>query len=109
MGTAQAAVSHVRVVLPNEEVRWLRMRARSYPEDRDGSGQTSGILLDITDLKSAEAEAAVGQDPVGGVLSATTIVTLAAEEPPQESVTLSVTTLVPRGKDTASFGVVPRT
>ena len=30
--TAQPAAADVRIVLPDGEVRWIRMRARSYPE-----------------------------------------------------------------------------
>lgn len=56
---AQTTFSDVRIVLPNEEVRWIRMRARSYQEGDGELGQRGGIFVDITDQKSAEAETAL--------------------------------------------------
>lgn len=66
----QRPVTDVRAVLPNDEVRWLRMRARSYPETGSGSRQTGGIFLDVTDLKSAEAEAALQRQEVAHLMRA---------------------------------------
>ena len=57
--TEQPAISDVRIVLPGGDVRWIRMRARSYQEDSGESEQRGGIFIDITDQKSAEAEAAL--------------------------------------------------
>ncbi|XIA63636.1 PAS domain-containing protein [Bradyrhizobium sp. TZ2] len=53
------SASDARIVLPSGEVRWIRMRARSYPEGRGKSKQLGGVFVDITDQKSAEAEAAL--------------------------------------------------
>jgi C4-dicarboxylate-specific signal transduction histidine kinase len=47
-----------RVTLPDDQVRWLRVRARSNPDDRTPPNQLSGIFIDVTDQKTAEAEAA---------------------------------------------------
>ena len=55
----QSTVSDVRIVLPSGEVRWIRMRARSYPEGNGESKQQGGIFVDITEQKSAEAETAL--------------------------------------------------
>ena len=57
--TEQPAISDVRIVLPGGEVRWIRMRARSYQEDNGESEQRGGIFIDVTDQKSAEAETAL--------------------------------------------------
>ena len=57
--TEQPAISDVRIVLPGGEVRWIRMRARSYQEDNGESEQGGGIFIDVTDQKSAEAETAL--------------------------------------------------
>ena len=54
--TAQPAAADVRIVLPDGEVRWIRMRARSYPERSGQPELLGGIFIDITDHKSAEAE-----------------------------------------------------
>ena len=55
----QSTVSDVRIVLPSGEVRWIRMRARSYSEGNGESKQQGGIFVDITEQKSAEAETAL--------------------------------------------------
>ena len=57
--TEQSTVRDVRIVLPSGEVRWIRMRARSYPEGNGESKQRGGIFVDITEQKSAEAETAL--------------------------------------------------
>jgi signal transduction histidine kinase/ABC-type uncharacterized transport system substrate-binding protein len=57
-GTELPAVSDIRIVLPGDEMRWIRMRARRYANDKL-SKQLGGIFVDITDQKSAEAEAAL--------------------------------------------------
>jgi C4-dicarboxylate-specific signal transduction histidine kinase len=46
----------VRVILADGQVRWVRIRVRAHPRG-DAPGQLSGIFADITDLKTAEAEA----------------------------------------------------
>ena len=58
---------------------------------------------------SAETVTGPGQEPTGGVVSATITVTLLWEESPQASVTLRVTTLVPIGRATVRVAEVPRT
>jgi PAS domain S-box-containing protein len=55
----QSAISDVRIVLPGEQVRWVRMRARSRSEGGGKPGHLGGIFIDITEQKSAEAEVAL--------------------------------------------------
>jgi PAS domain S-box-containing protein len=55
----QSAISDVRIVLPGEQVRWVRMRARSPAEAGGKPGHLGGIFIDITEQKSAEAEVAL--------------------------------------------------
>jgi C4-dicarboxylate-specific signal transduction histidine kinase len=57
--TEQPAISDVRIALPGEEVRWVRMRARSRSEGGGRPGHLGGIFIDITEQKSAEAEVAL--------------------------------------------------
>lgn len=57
--TEQPAISDVRIVLPGEEVRWVRMRARSRSESGGRLDHLGGIFIDITEQKSAEAEVAL--------------------------------------------------
>jgi C4-dicarboxylate-specific signal transduction histidine kinase/ABC-type uncharacterized transport system substrate-binding protein len=64
----QPAISDVRIVLPHDEVRWIRMRARSFAEGRGQSDQLGGIFIDITDQKSAEAEAALQRREVAHLM-----------------------------------------
>ena len=55
----QPAFRDVRIVLPGEEVRWIRMRSRSRLEGDGRSDHLGGIFVDITEQKSAEAEIAL--------------------------------------------------
>jgi C4-dicarboxylate-specific signal transduction histidine kinase/ABC-type uncharacterized transport system substrate-binding protein len=57
--TKWSTASDVRIVLPSGDVRWLRMRTRSYTESNGEPKQLGGIFIDITDQKSAEAETAL--------------------------------------------------
>ncbi|MFL5236161.1 MAG: ABC transporter substrate binding protein [Rhizomicrobium sp.] len=60
----QAEISDVRILLPGDEVRWVRMRARYYAEQGGESHQLGGIFIDVTDRKSAEAEATLQRQEV---------------------------------------------
>ena len=51
----------VRIVLPDLQVRWLRMSARAFPRPDHKIKQLSGTFIDITDQKAAEVEAALQQ------------------------------------------------
>ena len=53
----------VRVVLHDSEVRWIRIRARSGDPSIRAS-QVSGIFIDVTDQKAAEADAALQRQEV---------------------------------------------
>ena len=52
----QAALTDVRVVHPDGEVRWIRVRVRSHLNEGTPD-QLSGLFVDITDQKAAETEA----------------------------------------------------
>ncbi|MCS3579552.1 signal transduction histidine kinase/ABC-type uncharacterized transport system substrate-binding protein [Bradyrhizobium elkanii] len=60
----QAEISDIRILLPRDEVRWVRMRARYYAEHGGESHQLGGIFIDVTDRKFAEAEAALQRQEV---------------------------------------------
>ena len=66
--TEQASTSDVRIVLPDREVRWVRMRARRYPVDDSRSEQLGGIFVDVTDQKLAEAEAALQRQEIAHLM-----------------------------------------
>lgn len=53
----QTALTDVRVVRPDGQIRWVRVRVRSHLDDRGTPDQLSGIFVDITDQKAAESEA----------------------------------------------------
>lgn len=55
----------VRVVLPGEQIRWVRVRTRSHPGGGgSGTPQLSGIFFDVTEQKTAEAETALQRQEV---------------------------------------------
>jgi PAS domain S-box-containing protein len=53
----QSTVTDARVVLPDGQVRWIRVRARPRLGDQGIADQLSGIFVDITERKNAESEA----------------------------------------------------
>ena len=54
--SGQSTASDVRVVLPGNQVRWVRVRARSHSGGGGAANQMSGIFADITEQKAAESE-----------------------------------------------------
>ena len=60
----QSAVRDVRIVRPDGQVRWISVRARAHPDDRGNDNQVSGVFVDVTDQKTAEAEAALQRQEV---------------------------------------------
>jgi PAS domain S-box-containing protein len=58
------SVAHVRVVLPNGQLRWVSVRARSPLDDHGASNRFSGIFVDITEQKTAEFEAELQRQEV---------------------------------------------
>jgi PAS domain S-box-containing protein len=62
--TGESSVIHVRVVLPDDQIRWVGVRARSRPDDHGASNQFSGIFVDITEQKTAESEAELQRQEV---------------------------------------------
>ena len=49
-------------------MRWVRIRARSQPDDRGATNQVSGIVVDITELRAAEAETALQRQEVAHLM-----------------------------------------
>jgi PAS domain S-box-containing protein len=64
----QSTVSDVRVVLPDDQIRWVRVRARSHSDGRGAGEQMSGIFIDITEQKAAETEAALQRQEVAHLM-----------------------------------------
>ena len=60
----EAAVTQIRVVLPDGVVRWVSVRARSRPDGGGAPHQFIGIFVDITEQKTAEAEAELQRQEV---------------------------------------------
>jgi PAS domain S-box-containing protein len=52
----QPAIRDVRVVLPDSQTRWVRVRARSHDDERGAANRLSGIFVDISSQKAAEIE-----------------------------------------------------
>ena len=64
----QSAFADVRVILPDDQVRWIRIRARLHPDDRVAPNQVNGIFVDLTEQKAAEADAALQRQQVAHLL-----------------------------------------
>jgi PAS domain S-box-containing protein len=68
LNRGQSTASDVRIVLPDNQVRWVRVRARSHSGDGGAANQMSGIFVDITEQKAAETEAAVQRQEVAHLM-----------------------------------------
>ena len=67
-----SAATDIRIVQPNGEPHWVRIRARAH----DGQGapdQLSGMFLDVTDQKAAETEAALQRQEVAHLTRVTVL------------------------------------
>ena len=60
----EAAVTQIRVMLPDGQARWISVRARSRPDGHDTPHRFSGIFVDITEQKTAESEAELQRQEV---------------------------------------------
>jgi PAS domain S-box-containing protein len=68
VNTDNSAVNDVRVVLPDDQVRWVRIRVRPHSNTVGARKELSGIVVDITDQKAAEAEATVQRQEVAHLM-----------------------------------------
>ena len=64
----QSDIHDVRVVRPDGHVRWVSIRARSHADDDGGSNRLSGVFVDVTEQKAAEAEAALQRQEVAHLM-----------------------------------------
>jgi C4-dicarboxylate-specific signal transduction histidine kinase len=64
----RSAVGDVRVVLPDDQIRWIRIRANSHSHDRGTTSRMSGIFMDVSDHKAAESEAALQRQEVAHLM-----------------------------------------
>jgi PAS domain S-box-containing protein len=62
------AIHDVRVVLPDGQVRWVRIRARAHPGDGGARIQLSGLFADITEQKAAETDAALQRQEISHLM-----------------------------------------
>src|SRR5215831_11097134 len=67
VNAGKSAVSDVRVILPDGQVRWVRICARSH-SDGGNPNQVSGIFIDITDQKAAESDAELRRQEVAHLM-----------------------------------------
>jgi C4-dicarboxylate-specific signal transduction histidine kinase/ABC-type uncharacterized transport system substrate-binding protein len=64
----RSATTDVRVVLPDDQVRWVRIRAHSHVDDRGAAHRSSGIFIDVTDQKTAEIDAALQRQEIAHLM-----------------------------------------
>jgi PAS domain S-box-containing protein len=65
--------SEVRIVLPDGQTRWIRVRAHSDVDERGALNLLSGVFIDITEQKVAEAEAALQRQEVTHLVRVSTL------------------------------------
>jgi PAS domain S-box-containing protein len=64
----RSIIGDVRVILPDDQVRWIRVRARSHSDGPGAPSGVSGIFIDVTEQKDAEAEAALQRQEVNHLM-----------------------------------------
>jgi C4-dicarboxylate-specific signal transduction histidine kinase len=67
------AVNDIRVVLPDNQIRWIRMRARFSAGDGGVANQSRGNFVDMTEQKTAEADAALQRREVAHLMRVNTL------------------------------------
>ena len=69
----RSAVADIRIVDPPDEVRWVRIRARSDIDGQRTPGQLSGMFADITDQKNAESDLELQRQEVAHLMRVTAL------------------------------------
>lgn len=69
----QAVRNEVRVVLADGQTRWIRVRAHADADERGSLHLFSGVFIDITEQKVAEAEAALQRQEVTHLVRVSTL------------------------------------
>jgi PAS domain S-box-containing protein len=69
----RAVGSEVRVVLLDGQTRWIRVRAHPDVDERGSLNLLSGVFIDITEQKVAEAEAALQRQEVTHLVRVSTL------------------------------------
>jgi C4-dicarboxylate-specific signal transduction histidine kinase len=67
------ALNEFRVVLPDDQIRWIRMRARSSAGAVGVLNQLSGNFVDVTEQKNAEADAALQRQEIAHLTRVSTL------------------------------------
>jgi PAS domain S-box-containing protein len=62
--TRESTVNQVRVMLPEDQVRWVSIRTRAHLSGQGAPKLFNGIFVDITEQKAAAAEAELQQQEV---------------------------------------------
>jgi PAS domain S-box-containing protein len=63
----------VRIVLLDGQTRWIRVRAHPHSDDRGSIHLLSGVFIDITEQKMAEAEARLQREEVTHLVRVSTL------------------------------------
>jgi PAS domain S-box-containing protein len=69
----RSAPTDIRIVHPNGELRWLRIRARAYVDGQGTPNQLSGMFVDVTEQKTAESEAELQRQEVAHLTRVTVL------------------------------------
>jgi C4-dicarboxylate-specific signal transduction histidine kinase len=64
----RSAFTDVRVPQPGDQMRWVRVRARSHGDEGGNPNHVNGIFVDITEQKAAEAEALLQRQEVAHLM-----------------------------------------
>jgi signal transduction histidine kinase len=69
----RSALADIRIVASSDEVRWIRIRARSDSSALRTPGNVSGMFADITEQKNAEADLELQRQEVAHLMRVTAL------------------------------------
>jgi PAS domain S-box-containing protein len=69
----RSAATDIRIVHPNGELRWVRIRARAHVDGQGAPNQLSGMFVDVTEQKTAESEAELQRQEVAHLTRVTVL------------------------------------
>jgi PAS domain S-box-containing protein len=69
----RSGATDIRIVHPNGELRWIRIRARAYVAGQGAPDQLSGMFVDVTEQKTAESEAELQRQEVAHLTRVTVL------------------------------------
>ena len=74
--SGELSENELRIVLPNNNIRWIRARARIHADSEGKAEEITGTFADVTERKAAESEVAQQRRELAHLMRVTTLAQL---------------------------------